>query len=177
MARRKKGGQPGQANWQDWTRKASLESRAKCKEVVLCLSMWGPPEAGVEDFLQQQGKTVRVPESLSWSSEVHSSPQQSVWEVDRPVQGDGASLEGLQRSLTLGGGDEAGASRENAELRTTLVENLCPNESPPFQGVQDSSGKGFVYQNGFAKIALELFRPHDPVVEFLMHLECRVVRI
>ena len=143
----------------------------------LCLSIWGAPEAGVEGFLQQQGKTVRVPESLSWPSEVHSSPQQSVWEVDRPVQGDGASLEGLRRSLTLGGGDEAGASRENAELRTTLVENLCPNESPPFQGVQDSSGKGFVYQNGLAKIALELFRPHDPVVEFLMHLECRVVRI
>ena len=75
--------------------------------------MWGGPEAGVEDFLQQQGKRVRVPESLSRPSEVwHSSPQQSVWEVDGLVQGDGASLEGLQRSLTLGGGDEAGAPRE-----------------------------------------------------------------
>ena len=68
--------------------------------------------------------------------------------------------------------------RENAELRTTFVENLCPTESPPLQGVQDSSGKGFVYQNGFAKMALELFGPHDPVViEWLMHLECRVVGI
>ena len=38
VVRRKKGGQPiddlGQANWQDWSRKASLESRAMCKEVV-----------------------------------------------------------------------------------------------------------------------------------------------
>ena len=45
VVRRKKGGQPiddlGQANWQDWMRKASWVSRAKCKEAVLCLSMWG----------------------------------------------------------------------------------------------------------------------------------------
>eukprot|EP00435_Cladocopium_sp_Y103_P023332 s1454_g5.t1 len=69
---------------------------------------------------------------------------------------------------------EAGGPVE--EVSTTLLEDLGPNEATPPEGAQDSSGKGFVNQNGLAKMAVDTVGADNPVViELLMHLECGVV--
>ena len=67
-------------------------------------------------------------------------------------------------------------SGEEPELSASFVEDVCPDESTPLEGVQDNGCKGFVNQNGLAKVAVKLIGPYNPVViEFLMQQECRLV--
>ena len=58
------------------------------------------------------------------------------------------------------------------------MEDVDANEPPPLDGVEDANGKGFVNEDGLAKVAAELVSGHKPVIiQFVMQLDGRVVDI
>ena len=68
--------------------------------------------------------------------------------------------------------------REGPKIETTFVEDVDANEPPPLDGVEDANGKGFVNEDGLAKVAAELVSGHKPVIiQFVMQLDGRVVDI